>query len=54
MRAYLRELIDRWRHPGEYQRQRIRRRYLEGVRMAERDRARFPDARFDRPSDVER
>lgn len=32
-------MLDAWRHPGEYRRQRIRRRYLEGLRLAERDRA---------------
>lgn len=38
---WLRRLLDAWRHPGEYQRQRIRRRYLEGVRLAEADRQRL-------------
>lgn len=39
---WLRRLVDRWRHPAEYEYQRIRRRRLEGIRLAERDRDR-PD-----------
>ena len=39
MLDWLRRLLDAWRHPGEYQRQRIRRRYLDGLRLAEHDRA---------------
>ena len=41
MISWLKRLLDAWRHPGEYQRQRIRRRYLEGVRLAEADRRRL-------------
>ena len=38
MISWLRRLLDAWRHPGEYQQQRIRRRMLEGIRLAEADR----------------
>jgi hypothetical protein len=38
---WLRRWLDAWRHPGEYPRQRIRRRRLEGIRLAERDRQRL-------------
>jgi hypothetical protein len=46
MMARLRAWLDAWRHPGEYPRQRTRRRYLEGIRLAELDRQRIEHYRL--------
>lgn len=40
---WLRRMLDAWAHPWEYRRQRIRRRYLEGLRLAEADRRRMSE-----------
>lgn len=41
----LRRWLDAWRHPGEYPRQRVRRRRLEGFARAEADRQQLEEDR---------